>query len=184
MSVHIKTLVLLLCSLLFSILITFCGDRVVGHFYFHGYDQSGLVFPPHSRIIWRTPEFNSVAVVNSLGFRDREFSVQRNAEYRIIAIGDSFTFGWGLNIEDTWVKQLEAHLRQRGHKVEIANLGRGGTYPRNYADVAEKAIPLLKPDLVLIAVLQGDDLAQGRADIAVLQGDDLARGQAGLRTIY
>ena len=86
MSVHIKTLVLLLCSLLFSILITFCGDRVVGHFYFHGYDQSGLVFPPHSRIIWRTPEFNSVAVVNSLGFRDREFSVQRNAEYRIIAM--------------------------------------------------------------------------------------------------
>ena len=82
------------------------------------------------------------------------------------------------------MKQLEAHLRQRGHKVEIANLGRGGTYPRNYADVAEKAIPLLKPDLVLIAVLQGDDLAQGRADIAVLQGDDLARGQAGLRTIY
>lgn len=165
MNVHVKTLVLLLCSLLFSVLITVCGDRVVGHFRFHGHDQNGLVFPPHSQIILHTPEFNSVGVVNSLGFRDREFSVQRNSQYRILAIGDSFTFGWGLNIEDTWVKQLEVQLHQRGREIEIANLGRPGAYPKDYADVAEKAIPLLKPDLILIAVLQGDDLAQERGDI-------------------
>jgi hypothetical protein len=51
-----------------------------------------------------------------------------------------------------------------GHKVEIANLGRVGSSPKDYADVAEKAIPLLKPDLVLVSVLQGDDLSQGRAE--------------------
>lgn len=162
---HIKTLLLSFCSLLSSVLITICCDRVVGHFLYQGQDQNGLLFPPQSRIILRTPEFNALAVVNSLGFRDREFSVQRNAEYRIVAIGDSFTFGWGLNIEDTWVKQLEEDLRQRGHKTEIANLGRGGTCPKDYANVAEKALPLLKPDLVLIAVLQGDDLAQGRDEV-------------------
>lgn len=178
MNDRIKTLVLVLCSLLFTVLITVGGDRIIGHFRVHGDDQNGLVFPPSSRIILRTSEFDSVAVVNSLGFRDREFSVHRNAQYRILALGDSFTFGWGLNIEDTWVKQLEEHLRQRGHKVEIADLGRGGDYPKDYADVAEKAIPLLKPDLVLIAVLQGDDLVQERADIAVPQGDNLAQGQA------
>jgi hypothetical protein len=99
--------------------------------------------------------------VNSLGFRDREFSVQKKVGYRIVAIGDSFTFGWGVNIEATWVKLLEDHLRKSGHDVEIANLGKGGSYPKLYADLAERAIPILKPNLVLVAILQGDDLAQG-----------------------
>jgi len=156
-----QSLLLLVFSLLFCVLITVCCDRLVGHFHYHGQSQPGLVFPPGSQIILRSPEFNSLAVVNSLGFRDREFSVQKSNSYRIIAIGDSFTFGWGVNIETTWVKQLEDDLRQRGHNIEIANLGRGGFYPRLYADIAERAIPMLKPDLVLVAVLQGDDLAQG-----------------------
>jgi hypothetical protein len=44
--------------------------------------------------------------------------------------------------------------------VEIANLGRPGAHPASYAEVAQKAVPLLKPDVLLVAVLQGDDLAQ------------------------
>jgi hypothetical protein len=44
--------------------------------------------------------------------------------------------------------------------VEILNLGCPGTSVDAYALIAERAIPLLKPDLVLVAVLQGDDLKQ------------------------
>ena len=39
-------------------------------------------------------------------------------------------------------------------------LGLGGAFPQMYADLAEKAVPMLKPDLALVAVLQGDDFAQ------------------------
>jgi len=171
MSARMKICVLTLCSVLFSLLLAVGVDRAVGQYRYRGNGQKGLLFVPNAQTLLRTPEFQSVAFVNQLGFRDRDFAVPRNGDARVLAIGDSFTFGWGLNIEDTWVKQLEGRLRRSGHRVEIANLGRGGTYPKLYADVAERAIPMLKPDLVLIPILQGDDLAQGRADIPAIKAE-------------
>ncbi len=171
MSARMKICVLTLCSVLFSLLLAVGVDRAVGQYRYRGNGQKGLLFVPNAQTLLRTPEFQSVAFVNQLGFRDRDFAVPRNGDARVLAIGDSFTFGWGLNIEDTWVKQLEGRLRRSGHPVEIANLGRGGTYPKLYADVAERAIPMLKPDLVLIPILQGDDLAQGRADIPAIKAE-------------
>jgi hypothetical protein len=44
--------------------------------------------------------------------------------------------------------------------VEVANLGHPGDGPIQYAETAEKAIPLLHPDLVIVEALQGDDLSQ------------------------
>jgi hypothetical protein len=41
-------------------------------------------------------------------------------------------------------------------------MGWVGKSPSEYADVAEKSIPLLKPDLVIVGILQGDDLQQLR----------------------
>ena len=78
----------------------------------------------------------------------------------MLALGDSFTFGFGVEAKQAWPKTLEAYLQTAGYDVEIANLGRPGGSPRDYAAIAEKTIPLLKPDLVIVAVLQGDDLAQ------------------------
>ena len=87
----------------------------------------------------------------------------------MLALGDSFTFGFGVEAKQAWPKTLEAYLQTAGYDVEIANLGRPGGSPRDYAAIAEKAIPLLKPDLVIVAVLQGDDLAQ-MADPPQLNG--------------
>lgn len=95
-----------------------------------------------------------------MGFRDREFGLEKTAKIRILALGDSFTFGFGVEGEQASPKVLEAYLRTAGNDVEIANLGRPAGSPRDYAAIAEKAIPLLKPDWVIVAVLQGDDLAQ------------------------
>jgi lysophospholipase L1-like esterase len=97
---------------------------------------------------------------NSLGFRDREFNSSRMDRTRILALGDSFTYGWGVEIEQSWPKILESKLRAAGRDVEVANLGKPGGSPKDYADIAEKATPILKPDLIIVAVLQGDDLAQ------------------------
>ena len=58
-----------------------------------------------------------------------------------------------------WPKVLEASLRLVGFSVEVANLGFPGANPADYAAVAEQAVPMLKPDLVIVGALQGDDLA-------------------------
>ncbi|HYX27076.1 MAG TPA: SGNH/GDSL hydrolase family protein [Pyrinomonadaceae bacterium] len=107
-----------------------------------------------------TSEFSSIVHTNSMGFRDREFTTQKSAQTRIVAIGDSFTFGWGVQDAESWPKVLENRLRESGLNVELANLGKPGGSPANYAEIAENALPLLHPDLVIVGVLQGDDVAQ------------------------
>jgi lysophospholipase L1-like esterase len=119
-----------------------------------------LIFPPHAEYRYRTSEFSAVARTNARGFRDREFTPRaERGTTRILAIGDSFTYGWGVENDEAWPKVLERRLLASGVRVEIANLGRPGGDPASYAAVAQKAIPILRPAVTIVAVLLGDDLA-------------------------
>jgi lysophospholipase L1-like esterase len=123
--------------------------------------DDGLVLPPGSRVIYQTDEFRFTAEINRLGFRGREFTVQRvPGRSRVLAIGDSFTYGWGVELDQTWPKRLQQNLRHSGLSVEVANLGKVAASPMQYAQIASRAIPELHPDLVIVGVVQGDDLEQ------------------------
>jgi lysophospholipase L1-like esterase len=111
--------------------------------------QRGLVFPAHSRFHARTAEFVYEVRVNELGFRGPA------ARGSIVALGDSFTYGWGVAEDETWPARL-AVLHGRG----LANLGKPGAGPADYADLAERALPVLRPSRVVVAVTQNDDLHQ------------------------
>ena len=123
--------------------------------------QERLIFKPNSKARYQTIEFDFVADINNLGLRDREIRIEKGDKYRILCFGDSYTFGWGVNIENSWPKKLEQYLLANGYEnIEVINCGRGGQYTRTYKKYIEKAVPLLKPDLVLVGVSQLDDLAQ------------------------
>ncbi len=47
---------------------------------------------------------------NSLGYRDHEFSREKEDLYRIVCVGDSATFGDGVQLESTYSKRLEQLL--------------------------------------------------------------------------
>ena len=79
---------------------------------------------------------------------------------RIAVVGDSFTFGWGVDENDAWPRVLEKILRTHNHQVTVFNLGKTGASPEDYASIVSKMIPVVRPDLLLVAILQGDDLAQ------------------------
>jgi lysophospholipase L1-like esterase len=155
-----KNVLLLVSSLILTFALTVGLDRLAGLFQPAKTQSAGLIFPPNVEHHFRTREFSYKVQTNSLGFRDREFRLEKTAKIRMLALGDSFTFGYGVEAKQAWPKTLEAYLQTAGYDVEIANLGRPGGSPRDYAAIAEKTIPLLKPDLVIVAVLQGDDLAQ------------------------
>lgn len=123
--------------------------------------KEGLIFEPNIKALYKTSEFDYTASINSLGLRDHEINIDKGDKYRVLCFGDSWTFGWGVEIENSWPKRLEKYLNDKGiNNIEVINCGQGGQYTSTYKQYMKKAIPLLKPDLVLVGVLQLDDLAQ------------------------
>ena len=75
--------------------------------------------------------------INSEGMRDREFSLEKPpGVYRVMMLGDSTTFGWGVRQEDTAAKSLERKLNEalppEFNHAEVMNTGVG-----NYDTVQE-----------------------------------------------
>jgi len=62
--------------------------------------------------------------INSDGLRDRDYPVERGDAYRIIFLGDSLTFGWGVEQEDTFQYILEDQI-SKVTPTEIINFGTG-----------------------------------------------------------
>jgi len=123
----------------------------------------GLVFPPNTGTHHYTREFDSRASINSLGFRGSpEVSERKRPGVpRIVVLGDSYTYGWGVDDQETWPYRLQSLLSHSlGRPVEVLNLGKPGSGPFQYLEIARKALPRLEPDLVIVAILQNDDLKQ------------------------
>jgi lysophospholipase L1-like esterase len=62
--------------------------------------------------------------INSDGFRDDEYGVERGDKRRIMFLGDSLTFGWGVEKEQTFEHLLEGDLDAQA-PTEVINLGIG-----------------------------------------------------------
>ncbi|MGR9106723.1 MAG: SGNH/GDSL hydrolase family protein [Gammaproteobacteria bacterium] len=95
--------------------------------------------------------------INSRGCRDREYSLEKpEGIFRILALGDSFTFGMGVEAEDTYPKQLEEILNGKGYPVEVINCAVVG-YDMWQHKVAlrEKAL-VYHPDLVMLGIFVND----------------------------
>ena len=95
--------------------------------------------------------------ISTYGLRDRDYSIPKGKAFRILVLGDSVTFGWGVNLEDTWVKKLEKILNERERReFEVINLGVPGYNTRQEMEFfMEMGLPLA-PDLVLIGFLDND----------------------------
>jgi hypothetical protein len=80
-------------------------------------------------------------------------------EYRITLLGDSFTFGWGVKEEETFVKILENCLNSSSpskYHFRVLNLGVPGYSTFQEVAAFKKLVPILKPDLVLLYFVEND----------------------------
>ena len=124
--------------------------------------------------------------INSQGFRDDAYPIERplNASgqpttYRIIVLGDSVTFGWGVNSSQTFPNVLERMLRggqadavqgptedagqqtidssQQSHQsFEVLNFGVSGYGTEQEVEqLATKAL-MYRPDQVIVAYVLND----------------------------
>lgn len=88
---------------------------------------------------------------NSLGLRDREFTLPKpSGTERILVLGDSFTWGVGLDPEETLPKRLESLVAAAGRPVEVVNAAEPGHNTVEELLRLEELAPVIEPDLVLL----------------------------------
>jgi lysophospholipase L1-like esterase len=102
---------------------------------------------------------------NALGIRSpyETLSKEPNA-FRVVAIGDSFTWGSRIASSDsTWPAQLEVVLRERGagRNIEVVNLGRIGFSTVNSASMLRRLGWQFDPDIVVAQFYVNDILPSG-----------------------
>jgi len=147
------------------LLFTYGLDRAVG-VASGGRKPGGIVFPRNNRITYDTTEFTFTAHINTYGFRGPDVNLNDDVDCRVMLLGDSFTYGWGADYENTWGARLEQQLNTENISAQVLNLGAPGANIADYALLSKKAVPLLQPDVILVGVLQGDDMRQVTRDIA------------------
>ena len=99
--------------------------------------------------------------INSRGLRSDEFDVTKpDNTYRILNIGDSVAFGWGVDQEETYGYQLVNLLNQqdKSRNYEVINAGVPGlnlTTEKNF--LLQEGLSY-KPDLVLLDLTVANDI--------------------------
>ena len=130
------------------------------------YDRIGTYsrdkLPDHQLIFrhkpsWETRYGNVLVTYNEQGLRDRPILPKEKDEYRILALGDSVTFGWGVDQDKTFAARLESLLPGRLHQpVRVINSGVGGYNTVQEVTYFKQDGIALQPDLVLLTYVQND----------------------------
>ena len=169
---NIRGLTLNIGLVFISLLVTFLAVeavvRVFGIEPAYGYPEGmyvadpdiGYALSPNFNGIYTKPEFKVNVATNSNGLRDIEYSAKEDRDYRILAIGDSFTWGAeGSELKDTFVKLLEAKLNRHdaSKNYQVINLGVPGYGTNEAYNSLRLHSPQLLPDMVLLNFYVGND---------------------------
>ena len=146
---------------LFATMFLLCGLAAEGVLRLMGYGNLEI-YEPDPLLYWRLkPNQNCYTKVNrhpvrinAHRTRGAEFATAKPAgTLRIICIGDSRTFGWGLREAETYPVLLQRQLQEQfgaGRKIEVINAGvNAWTFPQMTVFLREHALAW-QPDLVIL----------------------------------
>lgn len=126
-------------------------------------------FPALPESLTHNPTWN--ISLNSQGFRGVEFqTIKRTTSFRIICLGDSWTFGANVGQDTTYPSQLVKLLNAEfpGKDFEVLNLGVLGYSSYQGLQLVKRIVNDFSPDLVIIGYAMND------ASIAGFRDKDLA----------
>ena len=102
-------------------------------------------------------EFSTRIAVNGHGLRGPEITPEA-AGLRILIVGDSFVFGWGVEAQEGLSARLQAELRRTSPGIEVLNGGHPGFGLQDELRWLAAHGRKLQPDLVVLAIMMANDL--------------------------
>ena len=121
------------------------------------------IYEPDPKLYWKlkpnqdcyTKIDHKPVHINARGTRGPEFQTEKPPNtIRILSLGDSRTFGWGLSDEETYSRRLEQSLQAYvggGKKVEVINAGvNAWSYPQMLVYFRDFGLRY-QPDFVILA---------------------------------
>jgi lysophospholipase L1-like esterase len=104
---------------------------------------------------------------NAQGYRDLERRPAKTlGTRRVVALGDSFSWGTRVEFDDAWPQRLERGLtRQRGERWEVVNLSRPGMNTVEQAEQLAREGLAYDPDLVVLGYCLNDSEDDAAAEV-------------------
>ena len=120
----------------------------------------GWAHRPGQKGIFETKQFRTVVQINDNGLRDRQHSYERQNEFqRILVLGDSFAWGYGVDASERFSQLLEKSL-----SVEVINAGVSG-YSTDQELLWYKNEGIKYETDLVILVLAGNDVGDNERQL-------------------
>jgi len=155
---------LVITALVFAGALSELGLRVLGYETLYVNPERAIFWKYHPLLGWHhdpgqhgifeSAEFRIAVSINEKGLRDRDYPYERTpGKKRILVLGDSFVWGFGVEQDQTFTEQLEGLLPN----VEVINAGVSG-YSTDQELLWFKSEGVkYDPDLVILVVSGIDD---------------------------
>jgi hypothetical protein len=142
------------CLVVLEVMVRVIEPREVMRYFFVQPDSVlNHKFIPNAKGRYKTSEYDTQYEINSLGLRDKEYSIEKPAgTIRLLMVGDSFTEGDGVESHQTFSKILEQRLNSEGRreKYEVINAGCASYSPLPEYLYLKTAGLHLHPDIVVL----------------------------------
>lgn len=101
-------------------------------------------------------EWDTEVNINAEGFRDDEMASKEQFDLRILMLGDSMTWGYGVEKEETFSEVLQQRLRMKGIYADVINAGATSYSPTlEYLLLKNKGLSY-EPDVVILNLDMSD----------------------------
>lgn len=121
----------------------------------------GYINKPYSGRTHQIGKYKTSWNINKYGFRDYDYAPFRpNKTFRIMALGDSMTFGLGVESYETFPKVLETKINESSASLkftEVLNISALGYGPNEYKNLFQTFGKVFKPKVVIVGFFLGND---------------------------
>jgi len=157
-----------LLSMIFSVSVLEIGLRI---YFMHDYSV-----PNYRNMCFKKTWPDKHVHLNALGHRDNEFAADKPENtFRIVVLGDSLTFGEGVeDVNDLYTEIIETKLNrgQFSYRIEVINTAQCGYNVAEYLRTMKHQGLSYGPDLVMIGFFLNDieDSKENRPRTEILPG--------------